>query len=75
MDDEEPDHGYGGPAGCSVGLPGVLVTSDYDGDDHVAFKEQSVSQCLRNMERTGTHHVAIPMAPTVRMGLRPSLSI
>ena len=75
MDDEEPNHGYGGPASGSVGFPGVLVASDYDGDDHVAVEEQSVSQCLRNMGTTGTHHVAIPMAPIVRMGLRPSLSI
>ena len=43
MDDEEPDHGYGGPAGGGVGFPGVLVSSDYDGDDHVAV-DGSVSQ-------------------------------
>ncbi len=81
MDDEEPDHGYGGPAGCGVGFPGGLVTCDYDSDDHVADEDQSVSQILVERERIagwdwdGTHHVAIPMAPTVRMGLRPSLSI
>ena len=75
MDDEEPDHGYGGPAGGGVGFPRILVTGDYDGDDYVANEEQSVSQSLGDMERRATHHVAIPMAPTVRMGLRPSLSI
>ena len=75
MDDEEPDHGYGGPTGGGVGFPGILVTSNYDGDDHVAVKEQSVSENLEDMEWIGTHHVAIPMAPIVRMGLRPSLSI
>ena len=52
MDDEEPDHGYGSPAGGGVGFPGVLVTSDYDGDDHVAVRDQSVSQSLVDLERT-----------------------
>lgn len=81
MDDKEPDHGYGGPAGGGVGLPGILVTSDDDGDDHVAVEDQTISQSLVDEKRIagwvlgGTHHVAIPMAPTVRIGLRPSLSI
>ncbi len=51
MDDKEPDHGYGGPAGGSVGFPGGLVTSDYDGDDHVAVEGQSVSQSLVGRKR------------------------
>ena len=42
MDDKEPDHGYGGPAGGGVGFPGGLVTSNDDGDDHVAVEDQSV---------------------------------
>ena len=45
MDDEEPDHGYGGPAGGGVGFPGVLISGDYDGDDHVAV-EGSISQSI-----------------------------
>ena len=36
MDDEEPDHGDGGPAGCGVGAPRVLVPSDDHGDNDVA---------------------------------------
>ena len=44
MDDKEPDHGYGGPTGGGVGLPGILVTSDDDGDDHVTVEDQTISQ-------------------------------
>ena len=81
MDDKEPDHGYGGPTGGGVRFPVGLVTSDYDGNDHMAIEDQSVSQSLGDRKSIArwvlgrTHHVAIPMAPIVRMGLRPSLSI
>ena len=46
MDDKEPDHGYGGPAGGGVRFPGGLVTSNDDGDDHVTVEDQSVIQIL-----------------------------
>lgn len=35
MDDEEPDHGDGGPTRAGVGFPRVLVPSNDHGDDDV----------------------------------------
>ena len=44
MDYKEPDHGYGGPAGGGVGLPGILVTSDDNSDDHVTVEDRTISR-------------------------------
>ena len=52
VDDEEPDHGYGGPASSAVIGPGTLVFGDDDGDDHVA-RDLCENSDFKSVQRGG----------------------
>jgi hypothetical protein len=90
MDDEEPDHDDGGPARGFVVRPVVLVLCCDDGLEkqkvsnrsEIRKNESRDRKRAKKQKRRGKRneltiimwHVAMPMAPIIKVGLRPHLS-